>query len=156
MLFGGLRRRHELAAAERGIAQQWRDFSPEEVPGRIGAILYGVMCGSDGGGLEYMCAVEVAALEELPDGIGRMRVPPQEYAVFLHSSGGGPSLAVTWQRILDWLASGEFESAHKPDFEVYRPDLDPTDPAGEIEVWVGVLARRERSARRLGAPGQAG
>ena len=141
MLLGGLRRRHDFAAAALGIIDQWRQFlARTEVPGRIGANLYGVMCGSDVTGLEYMCGMEVESLADLPDGMGRMRVPEQRYAVFAHR-GHASALGSTWQQILAWLPGSAYESAHKPDFEVYGPRVDPLTAVGGIEVWVGVVAK---------------
>jgi AraC family transcriptional regulator len=46
MLLGGSRRRHAFSAAEKGIAEQWRDFSSRQIPTRVGSLFYGVMCGS--------------------------------------------------------------------------------------------------------------
>ncbi len=140
MLLAGLRRRHGFAAAGAGIAAQWREFlSWDPVPGRTGAELYGVMCGGDSTGLEYMCGVEVESFAGLPAETGRMRVPARRYAVFVH--GGGASLRSTWERILEWLSSGPCDSAHTPDFELYGPGTDPLVETGEIEVWVGVVPR---------------
>ncbi len=141
MLLAGLRRRHDFAAAEAGITAQWREFLAwDAVPGRTGAELYGVMCGGDATGLEYMCGVEVGSLAGLPGEMGRMRVPAQRYAIFVHH-GQGASLRSTWERILEWLATGPYDSAHTPDFELYAPGSDPLAEAGEIEVWVGVVPR---------------
>lgn len=138
-LLGGLRQRHELAAAETGIAEQWRQFKAlDPLPGELNSNLYGVMCGHDTTGFEYMCGVEVESLAGLPEGIGRMRVPAQRYAVFAHL-GPASTLRATWQQILEWLSSGPYASAHTPDFEVYGPGVDPLDGTGGIEIWVGVV-----------------
>ena len=131
MLLGGLRRRHEFAAAAAGIPEQWRQFQAKgELPGQIGSTLYGVMCGHDATGLEYMCAAEVESLAGLPEGTGKMRVPAQHYAVFTHP-GDASTLQSTWEQILEWLESGDYRSAETPDFERYA--------GGSIEVWVGVV-----------------
>jgi predicted transcriptional regulator YdeE len=141
MLLAGLRQRHDFAAAEQGIAEQWRQFlSRGAVPGRIGSNLYGVMCGSDSTGIEYMCGVEVESLADLPEGTGRMRVPAQRYAVFAHDARAA-TLRSTWEQILEWLSDGSYESAHTPDFELYGPRADPLAPREGIEVWVGVVPR---------------
>lgn len=134
MLLAGLRRRHDFAAAEAGIAEQWRSFaSMPPIPGRTGANRYGVMCGADATGMEYMCAVEVEAFDGLPAGVGRMRVPARRYAVFPHQPAAS-GLRSTWEGILAWLERDRYESAHTPDFELYAP-------SGTIEVWVGVVPR---------------
>lgn len=140
MLLGGLRRRHDFAAAGEGIAAQWREFlAAAPLPGRVGDTLYGVMCGGDATGLEYMCAVEVESLAALPPETGRMRVPPQRYAVIAHPAAA--PLSSTWMRVLDWLETGPYASAHLPDFERYGPASDPRTGAGPVEVWVGVVPR---------------
>ena len=140
LLLGGLRRRHDFAAAETGIAEQWREFAARDpLPGRIGASCYGVLCGSDSTGFEYMCAVEVASLAALKEGIGRMRVPAQRYAVFGYDARS--TLRSTWQHVFDWLSTSDYESAHTPDFELYAPHVDPLDARAGIELWVGVVAK---------------
>ncbi len=144
MLLAGLRQRHDFSAAALGIVDQWRQFlTRDEVPGRIGPNLYGVMCGSDATSLEYMCGAEVESLAGLPEDTGRMRVPVQHYAVFAHR-GHVSALGSTWQRILAWFPQSGYESAHKPDFEVYGPRVDPLAAVGGIEVWVGVVPRSQR------------
>lgn len=141
MLLGGLRQRYEFAAADLDLARQWQEFRwRPELPGRVGANCYGVMCGADSTGFEYMCGVEVQSFAGLPAETGRMRVPAQRYAVFAHD-GHSSSLRSTWLQILAWLASGDFESAHAPDFELYGPDSDPLGGVGGVEVWVGVVPR---------------
>jgi predicted transcriptional regulator YdeE len=138
MLLAGLRRRHEFEAAESGVAEQWREFlRGDAISARVDSNFYGVMCGSDGSGFEYMCGVEVHAFETLAPGTGRMRVPAQHYAVF--SNRTGAMLRSTWQEILAWLSSGPYESAHRPDFERYSNP--PSSNSDLVEVWVGVVPR---------------
>lgn len=137
-LLGGLRQRHDFAAAETGIAEQWRQFKAlDPLPGELNSNFYGVMCGHDTTGFEYMCGVEVESLAGLPERMGRMRVPEQRYAVFSHL--GPAPLRTTWEQILALLSNGPYQSAHTPDFEVYGPGVDPLEGAGEIEIWVGVV-----------------
>jgi AraC family transcriptional regulator len=141
MLLGGLRKYHAFAEADTGIAAQWEEFLLwRELPGLTGTIRYGVMCGHDAAGFEYMCGVEVEAFERLPEGTGRIRVPAQRYAVFTHT-GNGSSLRSTWMKIFAWLESGPWASAHKPDFERYDLTADPLTGTGEIEIGVGVVPR---------------
>jgi predicted transcriptional regulator YdeE len=143
MLLGGLRRRHDFAAAAEGIVRQWQEFlAGAELPGRTGTGFYGVMCGADETGIEYMCGVEVESLENLPKGAGRMRVFSRQYAVFAHH-GPAQALQSTWQGILAWLEQGEYMSAHQPDFELYGPGVDPLTASDGIEVWIGVVPRSD-------------
>lgn len=149
MLLGGLRRHHELAAAAQGIAAQWRELMAQDaVPGRVGTSYYGVICGSDGRSVEYMCAVEVESLPGLPEHFGRMRVPGQRYAVFRHEPSTA-ALQTTWQRAFDWLTHGAYESAHLPDFELYGPGTSPLDPSDGIEIWLGVVQKGTAEHGRL-------
>jgi len=141
MLLGGLRRRHDFSAMDSGIPQQWKDFHAlGPIAGRIGSNFYGVICGADAGSCEYLCGVEVASLSELPVDMGRMRVPAQRYAVFVHE-GHVSALRQTWQQIFDWLASSDYVSAQTPDFEVYGPAYDAAAGMGDTEVWIGILPR---------------
>lgn len=142
MLMAGLRRRHPFTAAADGIVGQWQEFmSGEPVPGRIGDRLFGIMCGADATGVEYMCGVQVESLSELPSRFGRMRIPAQHYAVFVHP-GPGSTIQRTWQQVLGWLGTGEYESAHQPDFELYERGVEPVSTAGGVEIWVGVVSKR--------------
>jgi predicted transcriptional regulator YdeE len=140
MLLAGLRRRHSMATAARGIADQWREFLPiERLPNRIGSVCYGVVCGSDNASLEYLCGVEVQSFATLPPDVGKIRVPAQHYAIFAHPDGS--PVDSTWRAIMAWLAAGPYESAHKPDFERYtRAPLSSADLVG-VEIWVGVVRR---------------
>ena len=140
MLLAGVRRRHEFAGAPRGIAEQWRQLaSRADPPSRVGAMRYGVMCGADADGLEFMTAVEVASFDAVGSEWGRMRVPAQHYAVFEHAEG--VPLQSSWRQILAWLENGHYASAHRPDFEVHGADADPLTGTGRIEIWVGVVPR---------------
>ena len=146
MLLAGLRRRHASATAQQGVAEQWRRFAAGgPIPGRVGANLYGVSCGGDASGFEYLSGAEVESLDALPAGMGRMRVPAQQYAVFAHA-GPAATLLSTWRKALDWLARGDYESAHKPDFELYAPPADPLGAAGGIELWIGVVPKARGGA----------
>jgi predicted transcriptional regulator YdeE len=140
MLLAGLRRRHSMATAASGIAEQWREFLlTPHLPNRIGSDFYGVVCGSDGANLEYMCAVEVQSFADLSPNAGKIRVPAQHYAIFAPPDGS--PVDSTWREILAWLAAGPYESAHKPDFERYtRAPLTNADLVG-VEIWVGVVRR---------------
>lgn len=141
MLLAGLRRRHTLAAAERGVAEQWREFlAGPEIAGRVGAFFYGVICGGDADGFEYLCGVEVESFDGLAPGTGRMRVPTQRYAVFAHPSDA--STGSTWRRIFAWLDEGPYASAHKPDFERYPSAPHPAAKPSGVEIWVGVVEKR--------------
>ena len=144
MYLAGLRVHHDLGQAHRTIPAQWEAFRANPpVPRPPGADAFGVVCGHSAAQLEYMCAFEVVSLDGLPATVGKMIVPAQHYAVFLHE---GPAWKVgeAWSGILAWLSGGEYESAETPDFEVYAPDFKPGASESRVEIWVGVRPRAAR------------
>ena len=138
----GLRQPHRFESSVRGIADQWRDFRALGVlPDQISPVQYGVMCGSSSTGIEYMCAAEVSSFTSLSPHLGRLRLQPQQYAIFQHA-GHVSSLHETWQKIIaEWLPQAPYESAHRPDFERYPVNFDRTVGIGDVEVWIAVIPR---------------
>ena len=61
-------------------------------------------------------------------------------AVFQHE-GGIENLEDMWQAAFAWLGSDGYDSAQKPDFELYPSGISPLDAKTGIEVWLGVVAR---------------
>ncbi|HSB11377.1 MAG TPA: GyrI-like domain-containing protein [Blastocatellia bacterium] len=146
MLLSGLRRQHPFSESGRSLPAQWEQFrSIGQIPGRLGANVYGVMCGHNSDGFEYMCAVEVESFAALPDGFGRMRVQAQDYGVFEHR-GHVSTIRTTWERIFEWLStSASYQSANKPDFEVYRETFDSHTGVGGVEIWISIARRQPLS-----------
>ncbi|HEX6911601.1 MAG TPA: GyrI-like domain-containing protein [Longimicrobium sp.] len=140
MLLAGLRRQHTFADAARGIAAQWRELREgPPVPHRQGGVAYGVLCGGDPAAqvMEYMCAVEVSEFDAAH--AGRMRVPPQRYAVFEHA-GPAAALQATWLAIWnEWLPRSGYGMANGPEFEVYDERFDPRTGTGVVEVWTSIV-----------------
>lgn len=142
MLLAGLRAHHRFDTMALTIPAQWERFRAlDPIPGRVGGVRYGAMCGTDTERqrLEYMCAVEVAAFEVLPQDIDRMRVPAAHYAVFTHE-GPVRLIGETWREIWDaWVPEGSHELAHTPDFERYGENFDMATMSGDTEIWVPVV-----------------
>jgi AraC family transcriptional regulator len=140
MLLAGIRRRYPFAGAAPDLAGQWREFGALlPLAGQVGTTTYGVMCGASPTDFEYMCAVEVADFAALPAGLGRMRVQPQRYAVFVHQ-GHVSRLRAVWEGIYrQWLPQSGHQSAHKPDFEVYGQGFNTEAGSGKIEIWVAIV-----------------
>ncbi len=146
MLLAGIRRHHDFASAPVGIPNQWSEFrAGGPMTNRIGTEAYGVICGHTQTGFEYMCAVEINSFDGIPDGTGRMKVPEQRYAVFVHE-GSLPAIADTWQEIMNWLAIDKYESAHTPDFERYDSHFIPRAPSNKVEIWVGIKPKSSNAA----------
>ena len=141
MLLAGIRRKHAFAGMGRDIPRQWEEFVKlGKLPGQVGTTAYGAICGSDPKtqSMEYMCAVEVESFDAVPKELGRMRVPPVRYAVFLHE-GNVATIQETWKQIFEvWLPSSGMRSAETPDFEVYDERFDGAAGEGGVEIWLGV------------------
>jgi AraC family transcriptional regulator len=140
MLLAGVRRKHTFASVGNDIPKQWDDFMKlGKLPGQVGTTAYGAIAGGDPKTqtMEYMCAVEVKSFDDVPKDLGRMRVPPVRYAVFLHA-GNVKTIQQTWQQIFAWLPSSGMESAHTPDLEVYDERFDGATGDGGVEIWLGV------------------
>lgn len=143
MLLGGLRQQHGFAESSQSQPEQWRQFrSLLPLLGQQGSVVYGVMCGHDPAlGFEYMCGVEVLSLQDLPTEMGRMRIASQQYAVFKYS-GSVAHLGQIWGAICnEWLPSSDYQSAHKPDFEIYKPSFNWDTGIGEIEIWISIIKK---------------
>lgn len=140
-LLAGIRRHHGYAESVKTIPEQWEDFVKlGELPGQQGKTAYGAMCGTDPekGTFEYMCGAEVSGFEELPSGMGRMRVPAKRYAVFTHD-GPVAKIRHTWDAIVNqWLPSSGYRSADTPDFELYDDRFDADTESGIVEIWIGI------------------
>ena len=141
-LLAGLRQPHRFESSVRGIADQWRDFRAlGNLPEQLSPIEYGVMCGATASGLEYMCATEVGSFTSLSPHLGRIRFQPQQYAVFRHA-GHVSTLPQTWQELIEqWLPQSSYQSAHRPDFELYSANFNHDTGVGDIEVWIAVVPR---------------
>lgn len=140
MLLAGLRRQHSFATAAETIAAQWQAFRTlGTLPGQRGSTMYGVLCGASLAEqtMEYMCGVEVDSFHALPPGTGRMRVPPQHYAVFPHA-GPISAASAAWQAAWDALPSAGYRPLHGPEFEVYGEDSDPATGRGGFEIWAAI------------------
>jgi AraC family transcriptional regulator len=137
----GIRRQHAFADVSAGTLHQWREFeSLGSLPDQVGTRSYGVMCGHSPIGLEYMCAAEVSSFANVPPTLARIRLLPQAYAAFLHT-GPLSTLGQTWQRIIvEWLGHEGYESAHKPDFEIYERGVDHDTSVGPVEIWISIVA----------------
>jgi AraC family transcriptional regulator len=138
MLLAGLRRQHTFATVATTITAQWDDFRQlGPLPGQRGTTTYGVVCASapERQWFEYMSGIEVDSFDALPPGMGRMRVPAQHYAVFVHESHVD-ALRATWEAIWsNWLPRSGRQPADTPDFERYGERFDPETRTGEIEIW---------------------
>lgn len=142
MLLAGTRKVHPIDKAFETIPAQWVAFAAMmgQIPDRVPGAQFGIVCGATANeSLEYMCAVEVRSFDNFPDGMGRLKVPSADYAVFAHA-GTAADVAQSWRAIWqDWLPPSGYEAAETPDFERYDDQYDPQTGAGGIEIWFPVV-----------------
>jgi len=131
----GLRQKHPFANLTTEIPKQWVAFKTEFELARKSAVTYGVICGVNQDGMEYMCGVEVSSLDAAPANAGKLIVPNQKYAVFLHE-GHISEIGASWDTILHQLMPAlKLEDAHTPSFERYDHRYNPISGMGAVEIW---------------------
>lgn len=141
MLLAGVRRHHRLSEVAHSMTQQWQDFMKLRLPHVRGTRAYGAYCGMTDDGFEYLAGVEVDGFDDLPAEVGRVRIPPQQYAVFTHA-GNVSQIGSTWERIWrEWLPASGYEDAETPPFELYDERFDPATGEGGLEIWFPVRRR---------------
>ncbi|MCE9605257.1 MAG: GyrI-like domain-containing protein [Planctomycetia bacterium] len=125
----------------KNIPQQWDRFETykRSIPGQVGRSTFGV-CSNflDGCRFDYLCGVEVEPNSELPDGLTRIRIPKQRYAVFTHR-GNVSGIAATFDYIWNqWFPSSGCLSVETPCVECYSEDFDAASGRGSIEIWIPI------------------
>jgi AraC family transcriptional regulator len=128
------------------IKQLWDIFLPwmESIKSRINksfsyGICYPVEGGSGDAALEYIAAVEVSDLHDLPAEMVGITIPTQKYAVFTHK-GSVDKIPKTYQAIYAvWQPKSGYELMKAPDFEYYDQRFDPDNPeASELEIYIPI------------------
>ncbi|KAF1071727.1 MAG: hypothetical protein GAK45_00433 [Pseudomonas citronellolis] len=134
----GLRQRSDTAAES--IVQLWQRFQPhvaDIVPSEAG-VSYGV-CSHGASGLVYLAGLPVSADAAVPEGMQRIEVPAQKYAVFTHL-GTVERLADSFQVIHDSLLQRIGLTA-RPGISLERYDarfLGGIDPASQVDLYIPI------------------
>jgi AraC family transcriptional regulator len=141
----GIRRTHAYVEAVAGIQQQWKDMAAlGRIDGAVGDTLYGIMCGADENGFEYMCGAQVPDFSDAHAALGRIRIPAQDYAVFTVPDTS--AMAQTWLAIWqEWIPRSEYEMAHTPEFERYADGFATTAESPRVEIWASIKKAVDRS-----------
>jgi AraC family transcriptional regulator len=125
------------------IPSQWNSFLPYfgHIEGQMGNVAYGVIYNSDeSGGFDYICGVAVQQFPVHPSEFTRLRIPPQNYAVFEHRDHVS-AIASTWKAIWEHgLADAGFRAMDGPAFERYDEKFDGRTGLGGLEIWIPVKA----------------
>jgi AraC family transcriptional regulator len=140
LLVAGLGERFSYESSA-GIPALWQRFNEQidHVPGKIGDVAYGVCFNTDdAGNFDYIAGVAVRDFSDMPKEFGRVRIPPQRYAVFAHRdhiSGIRGTVHAIWSK---WLPASGFQAADAPFFERYDKEFDPRSGLGGFELWLAV------------------
>ncbi|MEW6184104.1 MAG: AraC family transcriptional regulator [Thermodesulfobacteriota bacterium] len=128
------------------IGQLWDQFLPriERIPNRINpAVSYGICFPVEGdkndGAFEYIAAVEVSDLLDIPEGMAGKTIPAQKYAVFTHK-GPVEKIPETYQAIYAvWHPKSGHELIKAPDFEYYDERFHPGNPEiSELDIYIPI------------------
>lgn len=138
MVLIGIRQKHSFSALAVEIPKQWVAFKMEFEAARRSQVTYGVICGINQNGMEYMCCMEISSVQTAPANAGKIIVPKQKYAVFLHE-GHISQIGASWDQILHQLMPAlKLEDALTPSFERYDERFDAMSGDGEVEIWCPV------------------
>ena len=128
------------------ITQLWDVFLPrmESIKSRINhTISYGICYPVEGkdndAAFEYIAAVEVADLDDIPAEMVGKTIPTQKYAVFTHK-GSVDKVLETYQAIYAvWQPKSGYELIKAPDFEYYDERFNPDNPeASELDIYIPI------------------
>ena len=141
-----LGKRLKMSFSNDRTGELWRSFMPyrKDILHKIGIDLYSMQIfdampdfKSDAT-FEKWAAVEVSAIETVPEGMETYTLQGGLYAVFLHQ---GPASAVqkTFGFIFEeWLPNSEYELDDREHFELLGEKYKNNDPDSEEEVWIPI------------------
>jgi len=125
------------------VAQLWREAGPwmEQIQGIANPeAAYGVMgnIDMDTGVFDYVAGLEVREDAPTPEGLERWSIPAQTYGVFTCTL---PTLMQAFHVAYDtWLPRSGYRRVGGPEFKLYGPAFDPTNPGSEMEIWIPIEA----------------
>lgn len=140
LLLAGLRtfQRYDALAE---ITAQWSRFAPHIATlAPAGAESYGVCFAVEDreDGFDYLAAVPVTSLEDLPEDLVGARIGPRRVAAFAHRDHVA-TIADTCSAIISrWIPTAPVVVESKPIslIERYGPSFDPSTGRGEIEILI--------------------
>lgn len=122
------------------IPSLWREFKP-----RIREIKnltpsdesYGVMDNYDEktGQFDYVSAVEVSKVVDVPEGMMSWDIPANKYATLEFKFS---EIQQAFQNIYRWIPESGNERAPGPEFEYYPPEFDPDDPDSRMQIYIPI------------------
>ncbi|MEM7124683.1 MAG: GyrI-like domain-containing protein [Chloroflexota bacterium] len=113
----------------------------DEVPNAVPGGTYGIMdiVDMDAGIMDYMAAVGITEVGDMPDGMCQWDIPSATYAVFEATL---PTLGNSFDTFYqEWLPNSDYERAAGPEFEHYGPTFNPHEPDSKLSVSIPVKNR---------------
>jgi len=130
-------------AGEMGVdagSEQWSEFMSLEgkIASRKDDLFYGACLNGDSkGNMDYLCAVEVTKVNDLPAELTSIQMPARKYAVFTHT-GNISGIQQSWKRLFGLLREAKLREEGDVSFERYDSRFDPETGDGDVEIWVPV------------------
>jgi AraC family transcriptional regulator len=141
MLFAGLIKTYAMKDIG-GIPALWEQFNAMEggIPDVVNPkVAYGASLSyTEETGCEYMAAVEVSSLADVPKEFQSATVPAGTYAVFAqpgHITLMRPTIHAIWSK---WLPTSGYVAEEAPMVEYYPSTFDPVTGNGGFEIWLAV------------------
>ncbi|CAN7432117.1 AraC family transcriptional regulator [Rhizobium sp. LjRoot254] len=141
MLFAGLIKTYAMKDIG-GIPALWEQFNAMDggIPDIVNPkVAYGASLSyTEETGCEYMAAVEVSSLADVPKEFQTATIPAATYAIFSqpgHITLMRPTIMSIWQ---DWLPRSGYTAEEAPLVEFYPSTFDPVTGNGGFEVWIPV------------------
>ncbi|OUR63222.1 AraC family transcriptional regulator [Colwellia sp. 39_35_sub15_T18] len=129
------------------IETLWSAFRPNvsQIVNRVGADAFGIyeeyQESDTNVGFSYICSVEVADFDHVPEGMIARTIPEHLYAVFQHK-GAISFLPETLKYIWgSWLPKSNYDYVEKPDFELYAPGTQPADAEKILFLYIPVVKK---------------
>jgi AraC family transcriptional regulator len=137
----GLSARHSFDKVI-GIPIQWQTFMADHyghIPHRVDGIPIGIQKSADEeGGFDYVCAAEVTAFGNLPEGLQRMEIPARRCAVFEHR-GHVSTLFDTYAAIWnEELQEHGWAPSQAPTIERHAAAFNPETGEGGLALWISL------------------
>ncbi|MCU0487316.1 MAG: GyrI-like domain-containing protein [Anaerolineales bacterium] len=95
---------------------------------------YGVCFAHPTARMEYIAAMKVTEVADLPAGMVGKEVPAQEYVAF--PCQGLENIGPTYHKIIqDWLPANGYRPGDGPDFEYYGVEFNPEDTGSLLYIY---------------------
>ena len=86
-------------------------------------------------------AVEVDAVDAIPEGIEILEIPAGSYAVF-HYQGLAKNPEIFHYIYAEWVPRSGYFLDDRPHFEILGDKFDRNDPSSEEEIWIPIKKHR--------------